>query len=113
MAAITGTSRTPTAEELERMHTIYRQGGAERHMAPHIVYADPACPHGCGQHMQAIDFRLDGPAVHDPLVRAWWKDAGFAGRCPRCGCWIHLSAAGLSSALPAVSSCYRRTSMVP
>jgi hypothetical protein len=43
--------------------------------------------------MQAIDFRLEayGPAVHDPLVRAWWNDTGFAGRCPRCGQWIHFT----------------------
>jgi len=43
--------------------------------------------------MQAIDFRLEsyGPAVHDPLVRAWWNDTGFAGRCPKCGGWIHFT----------------------
>jgi hypothetical protein len=46
--------------------------------------------------MQAIYFRLeqDGPPVHDPLVRAWWNDTGFAGRCPRCGGWIHLTIRG-------------------
>jgi len=43
--------------------------------------------------MQAIDFRLEahGRAVHDPLVRAWWSDVGFAGRCPQCGGWIHFT----------------------
>jgi hypothetical protein len=43
--------------------------------------------------MQAIAFRLEnhGRAVHDPLVRAWWEDTGFAGRCPRCGGWIHFT----------------------
>jgi hypothetical protein len=63
-------------------------------MAPHIVYADAACPHpGCGQPMQAIDFRLEdhGRTVHDPLVRAWWDDTGFVGRCPHCGSWIHFT----------------------
>jgi hypothetical protein len=43
--------------------------------------------------MQAIDFRLGSyaPAVHDPIVRAWWNDTGFAGRCPCCGGWIHFT----------------------
>jgi hypothetical protein len=76
------------------MHTLYRQGGQERQMAPHIVYPDATCPHvGCGQHMQAIDFRLEdhGRAIHDPLVRAWWNDTGFVGRCPHCSGWIHFT----------------------
>jgi hypothetical protein len=83
-----------TAAELDEMHALYRQGGGERHMAPHIVYADGTCPHaGCGQRMQAIDFRLEayGKGVHDPLVRAWWDDTGFAGRCPACDGWIHFT----------------------
>jgi hypothetical protein len=87
----------PTPEQLERMHAVYRKGGQERHMAPHIVYDTPTCPYpGCGQPMQAIDFRLEsyGPAVHDPLVRAWWSDTGFVGRCPRCGGWIHFTIRG-------------------
>jgi hypothetical protein len=43
--------------------------------------------------MQALDFRLEGygGAVHEPLVSAWWSDTGFAGRCPRCGGWIHFT----------------------
>jgi hypothetical protein len=43
--------------------------------------------------MQAIDFRLEGHgrAVHDPLVRAWWNDTGFVGRCPHWGGWIHFT----------------------
>jgi hypothetical protein len=43
--------------------------------------------------MQAIDFRLEdhGQAIHDPLVTAWWNDTGFAGRCPRCGGWVHFT----------------------
>jgi hypothetical protein len=43
--------------------------------------------------MQAIDFRLEayGRAVQDPLVTAWWKDDGFAGRCPACQGWIHFT----------------------
>jgi hypothetical protein len=89
--------KPPTAEELEQMHALYRKGGEERQMAPHIVYSDPACPHpGCKQLLQAIDFRLEahGRGVHDPLVRAWWSDVGFAGRCPGCGGWIHFTIRG-------------------
>ena len=43
--------------------------------------------------MQAIDFRPEDHrrAVHDPLVRAWWNDTGFVGRCPQCGGWIHFT----------------------
>ena len=88
---------SPTADELVQMRALYRQGGRDRNMAPHILYAEANCPHpGCGQKMQAIDFRLEtyGPAVHDPLVRAWWNDTGFAGRCPACGRWIHFTIRG-------------------
>ena len=84
----------PSNDELGQMHALYRQGGQERRMAPHIVYTETACPHdGCEQSMQAIDFRLEdhGRAVHDPLVRAWWNDTGFVGRCPRCDGWIHFT----------------------
>lgn len=87
----------PTAEERDRMHALYRKGGRERQMAPHIVYGDALWPHsGCAQQMQAIDFRVEayGPAIHDPLVHAWWNDTGFAGRCPRCGGWIHFTIRG-------------------
>src|SRR3954451_13009437 len=87
----------PTTEELARMRHLYRTGGQQRSLAPQIVYRDAACPHdGCDQPMQAIDFRLEdhGRAVHDPLVRAWWEDTGFAGRCPRCGRWIHFTIRG-------------------
>lgn len=83
----------PTSPETEHMHALYRRGGQERAMAPHIVYAVESCPHGCGQKLQAIDFRVEeyGPSVHDPLVRAWWNDVGFAGKCPNCGGWIHFT----------------------
>jgi hypothetical protein len=87
----------PAAAEREQMHALYRQGGQERQMAPHIIYPDASCPHvGCGQKMQAIDFRPGdhGRAIHDPLVRAWWNDAGFVGRCPNCGGWIHFTIRG-------------------
>jgi hypothetical protein len=80
--------------DLHQMHEVYRKGGQERRLAPHVVYSDAVCPHpGCGERMQAIDFRLEdhGRAVHDALVRAWWNDAGFAGRCPRCRGWIHFT----------------------
>src|SRR5207302_11045999 len=92
-----GDTSTPSAvpvAELDRMHAVYRRGGQERQMAPHIVYTEAECPHpGCDQPLQAIDFRLEdhGRAVHDPLVRAWWDDTGFAGRCPGCGDWIHFT----------------------
>jgi hypothetical protein len=89
--------KMPTAAELERMHALYREGGATRAMAPHAIYADDTCPHaGCDQRMQAIDFRVEsyGPAVHDPLVRAWWADVGFAARCPKCLGWVHFTIRG-------------------
>ncbi|MEX2316226.1 MAG: hypothetical protein WD669_03675 [Pirellulales bacterium] len=86
-----------SSAQLEEMHTLYREGGAKHAMAPHVVYRDSHCPHnGCQQNLQAIDFRLEafGRAVHDPLVRAWWDDVGFAGRCPGCGRWIHFTIRG-------------------
>jgi hypothetical protein len=86
-----------SANEMNQMHAVYRQGGADRKMAPHVVYQDGGCPHpSCTQRLQAIDFRLDafGRAIHDPLVRAWWSDVGFAGRCPHCQGWIHFTIRG-------------------
>jgi len=65
-------------------------------MAPHVVYSDAPCPHArCGQRMQAIDFRLEahGRNIHDSLVRAWWDDIGFVGRCPGCNRWVHFTIA--------------------
>lgn len=85
------------AAQQEQMHTLYRQGGAQRTMAPHVIYQDAACPHsGCGQALHAIDFRLEafGRDIHDPLVRAWWDDIGFAGQCPTCQGWIHFTIRG-------------------
>lgn len=32
--------------------------------------------------------------MSSPLVRAWWDDVGFAGRCPSCGGWIHFTIRG-------------------
>ena len=84
----------PTSDEIDQMHGVYRQGGLERQTAPQIVYAEPTCPHpGCSEPMQALDFRLEdhGRSVHDSLVREWWNDTGFVGRCPRCGGWIHFT----------------------
>jgi len=83
-----------TGTEREQMHALYRHGGEERQMAPHVVYHDATCPYdGCEQTLQAIDFRLEdhGRAIHDALVRAWWNDTGFVGRCPGCGGWIHFT----------------------
>src|SRR5438445_1108789 len=88
------TTGTTSSAEALRMHEVYRKRGEARQKAPHIVYSADTCPHpGCDQHMQAIDFRLEahGPAIHDPLVRAWWADIGFAGTCPKCGQWIHFT----------------------
>ena len=85
---------SPTATDLEQMHIVYREGGAQRAMAPHVIYVDASCPHpDCAQHLQAIDFRLEafGRAAHDALVKAWWNDTGFAGRCPTCNRWIHFT----------------------
>jgi hypothetical protein len=79
------------------MHALYRQGGADRAMAPHVVYTESTCPHkGCSQSLRAIDFRLEafGRTIHGPLVRAWWNDVGFAGRCPSCSGWIHFTIRG-------------------
>jgi len=89
----------PSSEtsQLARMHEIYRAGGARRGTAPHGVYEDASCPHeGCEQALQAINFRLEafGRVIHDPLVRGWWDDVGFAGRCPSCGGWIHFTIRG-------------------
>jgi hypothetical protein len=94
MAEASAKSPVLTAKEREEMHALYRRGGQERQWALHIVYPDAVCPHvGCGQRMQAIDFRLEdhGRAIHDPLVRAWWNDTGFVGRCPQCGGWVHFT----------------------
>ena len=94
MAKVWTEAMIPAVDELDQMHALYRQGGQERQMAPHIVYPETSCPHeDCEQPMQAIDFRLEdyGRAIPDSLVRAWWNDTGFAGRCPRCGGWIHFT----------------------
>lgn len=94
MAEASIKAKAPTAEELDQMHSLYREGGREHRTAPHIVYPGTGCPHpGCGFAMQAIDFRLEdhGRAVHDPLVRPWWNDDGFAGRCPHCQGWVHFT----------------------
>ncbi len=103
MGKVSTKPSAPTPAELDQMHAVYRKGGKDRHMAPHILYAEAGCPHsGCAQKMQAIDFRLEayGPAVHDPLVRAWWNDTGFAGRCPACGGWIHFTIRAKRAIMP-------------
>ncbi len=97
MAKPPGGTLSPTATELIEMHEVYRRGGHARQIAPHIVYPEPTCPYpGCEEPMQAIDFRLEdhGRDVHDRLVRSWWNDSGFVGRCPRCNGWIHFSIKG-------------------
>jgi hypothetical protein len=94
MADTSPDSAAPTGTERERMHSLYREGGRARRAAPHIIYRKPSCPHpGCEHPMQAIDFRLEDHrrAVHDPLVRAWWDDTGFVGRCPHCQGLVHFT----------------------
>jgi hypothetical protein len=50
---------TETATALEQMHAVYRQEGADRAAALHVIYHDAPCPHeGCQQNLRAIDFRL-------------------------------------------------------
>ena len=96
MAKLKDTSKTQP-RQVDQMHERYREGGAQRQVAPHVIYANPNCPHtGCDCRLQGIDFCLEvfGPAIHDPLVRAWWDDTGFAGRCPKCHGWIHFTIRG-------------------
>jgi hypothetical protein len=88
---------TASGVQLEEMHRIYREGGAKHGTAPHVIYHDATRPHdGCPQLLHALDFRLEafGRAVHDPLVRAWWDDVGFVGRCPGFGGWVHFAIRG-------------------
>ena len=94
MIAFQPKAESPTSADLERMHALYLKYGQERKKAPHVVYHESLCPNpNCGLKLQAVDFCLEhyGPSVHDPLVRAWWNDTGFAGRCPHCGGWIHFT----------------------
>ena len=86
-----------SAADLEAMYALYREEGSKRKMVPRVVYRDRSCPHAeCHQSMEGIDFRFEtfGRAIHDPLVRAWWDDVGFAGQCPGCGGWIHFTIRG-------------------
>jgi hypothetical protein len=111
MGELFARSTAPAAEDREEMHDLYRRGGRERQMAPQIVYPEAACPHvGCGEPMQAIDFRLEdhGRPIHDPLVRAWWNDTGFVGRCPRCGGWIHFTIRSKRAIAPEEAGAYPR-----
>lgn len=94
MGGLSNNAIASTTGELEPMHALYRRGGEERQMAPHIGDQEPACPHpGWGEPMQAVDFRREdhGRASHDPLARAWWNDTDLAGRCPHRRGWIHFT----------------------
>jgi hypothetical protein len=85
------------AVQADHMHAVYLSGGAKKLVAPQVIYQEAGCPHvGCDQKLHAIDFRLEafGRTIHVPLVRAWWEDIGFAGRCPTCGEWIHFTIPG-------------------
>ena len=97
MASVIRADTQPTAAEFAQMHQAYCRGSLEHRMAPHAIYVDPACPHpGCHHRLQGIDFRIEdyGPPVHDKLLRAWWTDTGFTGRCPGCGKWVHFTIRG-------------------
>ncbi len=51
--AETNTHVSPTQAERDSMHQLYREGGAERQTAPHVIYTDPTCPYpGCDEHLQ-------------------------------------------------------------
>lgn len=59
-------------------------------MAPQVVYSQSGCPHaGCDRRMQAIGFCPE--ELGRSLVAAWWNDAGFVGRFPKCRGRIHLT----------------------
>ncbi len=90
-------------EDRDQMHALYLELGRERQATPQVVHPEPACPHDdCDGPMQAIDFRLEDHerAAHGPLVRAWWDDTGFTGRCPHCGGWIHFTIRGKRAITP-------------
>jgi hypothetical protein len=87
-------STRPTQAALDDMHKEYCRGSLEHQMAPHAIYVDSECPHpGCRHRLAAIDFKLEehGKQIHDALLRAWWTDVGFAGRCPACSGWVHFT----------------------
>jgi hypothetical protein len=97
MASVSHPKSGPLIAELDEMHQEYRRGSLEHRMAPRAVCADPTCPlAGCHQRLAAIDFKLEdqGKAVDDALLRAWWTDVGFAGRCRGCGGWVHFTVRG-------------------
>ncbi len=86
----------PSAEELEELDRVYRDGGLRTMASPHVHYDDAKCPHpDCTCRMEWIDFKLEvygnAAAIYNPLVRAWWEGTGFAGRCPSCQGWIQLT----------------------
>src|SRR5437867_5706559 len=87
---------TLSPAEVAELDRFYREGGLRQMASPHVHYHDANCPHpGCGHKMEWIDFQRelhsDSEKVYKPLVRAWWEGTGFAGRCPRCGGWIHFT----------------------
>jgi hypothetical protein len=73
----------------------YRERGLSNMATPHAHYPDSSCPHGCGNKVEWIVFRLehfgDPKGIYEPLVRSWWNGTGFAGRCPRCGRWVRFT----------------------
>jgi hypothetical protein len=82
--------------DIEELDRFYREGGLRQMASPHVHYHDANCPHpGCTHRMEWIDFQLelfgDPEGIYKPLVRAWWDGRGFAGRCPACNGWIHLT----------------------
>ena len=89
-------SQTLSPAEIEELDRFYREGGLRNMASPHAHYHDSNCPHpGCTHKMEWIDFQFelygDPEGIYKPLVRAWWDGTGFAGRCPRCGGWVHFT----------------------
>jgi hypothetical protein len=89
-------SSTLSSAELETLDRFYREGGLRAMASPHVHYDEPACPHpGCGHRMEWLDFKLDlhgdPEGIDKPLVRAWWENRGFVGRCPNCQGWIRFT----------------------
>lgn len=53
---------------------------------PHVSYANPVCPWGCGFRFDNLDFRLElgGPYLYKPALLAWHSGLSLVGPCPGC-----------------------------
>jgi hypothetical protein len=65
----------PTLAEREQMHELYRLGGQERSMAPHVVYQEAGCP--LGVSARSPDKAHSSPAT---AARSWLP--GIPGSMP-------------------------------